>query len=520
MQAALQRALEAGRGVVFAPTRTRAAEVLTGFVGPRENPYASLTDPFTPLTLGHLTRCLANAGPAHSLVDASWAPPWDDALWRAAVRKAPDFVLVAPARFHRWLSGAAPELEVLVDPWSQALLHRAETENDGPVLAELLEASHADERVARLLRLAEHEVAYGTSKRANEWLLEARTLARDAARSEHPERLHDLAAVLDALGDNVASYDDLDTAGAAYAESARVSARLLELKPEASSRWGVGVSELRVGGLAQAQGRYRDARARLEVAYEHASTPDRRTQILGRLADTVALMGDLEAAETLVREGILGLRAQLARTPRRFDLRADLLALLIRLTGLQLGRGRQPEAMRTRRELPVLVGELLGRDGRRHRFVELAAAAVVTWADSALLDGAMANALKALEHADALFAELIGMDQDRARPIAERARALRRQTYCGRRWTGATALAIVRTLQHRHPRDPGRQHDLALGFMALAWQAELEDDRATAQTCWQAALDAAPDGLPAFRRTRARCADALARLVAPVRDFD
>ena len=513
---------------LLCPDRFSDASELAGL--PRLCPVVP-RQPFQALTFSRLQPLLA-AAPAGCVVDLRRAGPWDDPVVRAALAlAAPDQCWLLPRRFGAEVGGevlpaghAEDErgeraLEAAIDRAVGA--RHALRDEDGPLLRRrVLEARQtgSDELPVRLLRLAQHELAYGAARRARDLLAEAVAAARAETDPGTPAAATALAGLLDALGDTEAALDDRRAAAAAWSEAERVAG---------AAGWGRAVSQLRLGQAARDAGRFDEAAGRLDEAVALAEREQGRRPMaeedlahtLLRAADAQVVQGDLEAASRRLGRAQAHLRGLCGRSPRRFDLRAALLAADVAAAGVALSMDDVPAARVALAEAASAAVARLAREPWRHDFLRAAGVAMVAHADLHFACGRPERARRPVEAADRVAALLLERDPQRVDVRLERL-ALRRRLAWALLGSGS-ADAAERVLVADRPamaelsaagEDPERAHALAAMDTGLAVAAEAVGDRALARERWAAARAACPQSAPAYRRTWERCHDALVRL--------
>ena len=535
-------------GVVLSPRREWARRACDATLLPTTDPHADSPDPFRPLTTPDVARAwdriVRTAAPA--VLNATGARPWDDPIWwsllDSAEAPAAPVILILTARFEaRARARGVPIFEPAPQssvPAADATLARAAQrvldapdrplDDDEPLLRRLaLEARQDGEHlVARLLRLGQYLLLHGTSAAARGALEEAATLASVAAATD-TRRLHDLAAVLDALGDSAAALDDVEAAARRYRESAHATAAFRRAHPnEEQARWGTAVSALRLAQAARAAGEYdaatSEVRAALAAVVADAGSDDeQRLLTLAPVVEADILHGDLTGAAERLRGALPSARALLASTPRRFDRRALVLSLVRASASSLLALGDLSAAEQALTEAAGLCVDLAGRAPSRWDFASAVASTTVLLADLRLATGEDQLASGALERAAALYDRLLARDPERVAARCERARVQRRHAYLGA--DPGDQLARAEATWAARPTDPARRHDLALAWSTVAWVAERDTHVAEAHTAWRAAAYhaegawAAAPAVPAFRRTALRCADGAERTGRPER---
>ena len=504
---------------------------------PTITPHAAPGPPYSPLTFESLCQLARVAHARDGILDASLARPWHDPLWRAMLeRHGKGLHARLPARLalHGRTSGATVTLlRSQPDPADQMVidaagLYSAEPlDDDGPMLRRLLldarQASDLGETLVRLLRLGQYELLWGRCSRARDALSEAAVLGRERLEADRSEGVaHELAAVLDALGDAHAAADKRGDAAAAWAEAAAVTATL-----SASSTprfaWGSAMSAVREAETSRRAGDLAGAKASVERALELAGRArtdpaekvDAMAPLARRLADLQIGLGELGQAHKTLRVARGELEALLAIAPRRFDRRAQLAGLLRMMVELQLVESGLPGELSTR-ALSDHVMAIMSREPSRTDWQLTTAATLAVLADVRLAEPDVDRAAPLIAAEMRLLSAMSERDPERAAPRLEYARALRRLAYIAPQAEAADHLdEDERLLGDRYPTDK------CLSAMARAWLAE--ESGTPALESWRRALalaevsQAASDTLPT-RALTLRCADALSRLAGPPLD--
>ena len=549
--------------LVVADGRARGAAVARtlslGGLPPPFDPYGPGRDPFSPLVTDELVARLRT--PGRCVVDGSGAPPWDDPVWRAGLRGLDDeawagLVLIISPRLRAGVATRptlvlepAVALPVGLEALQEAVQRACSTtqvmDDDGPLLREAVLRTRqrygpaAPDEVCRelavqLLRLGQYEVIWGTLPRALVALEEAASVARArvAAGADRPERHHDLAAILDELGDVLAALDRAGSSDRVRRESAAVSAARQALQPtHERAAWGRAVSGLRTAGTNARDGRYDAALVavrRALAAAEGRPAADRaaaRVNVLDRLIELLTVTGRLAEAEVAVEDAVATLGVTLATSPRRFDLRAELARLLGRRALLAATGARSRAAALSATEAAAQVQALVAREPTRSDWLSVLARVCVNVADVRIADGLPAFADEPLRLGLRVYDHLLTRDATRVSVVCGRARAERRLGYVhlvagnvdAARRSFARSGAVSVGLLDAAPDRPDRHHDRAFACMSEAVLYEYEGLRAQARLKWSQAheharrvLALAPD-TPAALRTAQRAIDGTKR---------
>ena len=512
----VQAVLAAGRGVILSPSRLWARHFLHQLKRPRIDPYDQLSGPFEPV---RWARFRTLPIPDGAVLDLSRALPWDDPIWRALLPQWTHTIRLLPERYASNPADARPVGAEAAPGPALAPLEPAQLApgpadaEDGPALRRwvLLARSSGEDLPARLLRLGQHELQYGRSDRAYAAFTEGAAAALDP---------HTRTALLEAAGDAASICDRIADARSYYERAGEEAKRIPVDRPNRA--WGEQISRARVAQSQRAFGRFEQALLQIREAHHwtlaHPES-DRQITLARQRVPLEVLSGHLDGALAVCETAIATARGLLAREPRRFDGRADLLGLLIQRTEIQLALGDLEGAYHTLGECPAIAAALLSRAPGRAHILALVADAATTWSDAHLSNGRPAQAQEALRRAMAIYQTLSQRDPERRHYRLSVARSQRRMLYTGRHCTDA---GFSWTKQHyeARPSDPLRTHDLALALMARAWVQESHGEPAL--STWQEALKLAANAyskashLPALERTHRRCQDALTRLQAAV----